>query len=199
MTTKEAGPKAPDGEAPTGAEARGADAPGAAPAQLGDDPRFRRLVALANGGDREALIELRKFLDGRPDVWRAAGDVAAVAEMAWTQLLAGGSALYMEAIKRSVAALKGALAGPAPTSLEALLIDQVAVCWLASKYAEVGAADPSERSLAQAAMRLKRVESAQRRLLAAARALATLRALLPSGLAPISAPRLHEPAGGLTA
>jgi hypothetical protein len=48
-------------------------------------------------------------------------------------------------------------------------------------------------SLEQAAFKLKRAESSYRRLLAATKTLATLRALVPQGLVPAQPFRLHDP------
>src|SRR5262245_35778519 len=124
MTTKEADLKAPDGEGPTGAEARGANAPGAAttappapPAAQAlpfDEASFRLLVEGANGGDRQALLRLRRLLDEHPRIWQRAGDLSALAERAWTGLLVGRDRLGAESVARTVGALKEALAGPAP-------------------------------------------------------------------------------------
>jgi hypothetical protein len=54
-----------------------------------------------------------------------------------------------------VSQLKADLAGPAPTPIEALLIDQVTVCWMASMHAEIEAAGPTG-SLEQARFRQAR-------------------------------------------
>src|SRR5262245_14067558 len=122
-TTKEAGPKAPDGGGRAGAEARGASAPGAATTAPAAPPRappaaqalpfdeasFRLLVEGANGGDRQALLRLRQLLDERPEIWRRAGDLTALAERAWAELIGGANALFAESLARSIAALKEAL------------------------------------------------------------------------------------------
>src|SRR5262249_49374550 len=92
---------------------------------------FRELVARANDGDREALARLRKFLDLNPHLWERAGDLTAVAERAWIELVAGQDQLVAESVRRRLARLKADLGGPHATPLEFLLIDQVAVTWLA--------------------------------------------------------------------
>jgi hypothetical protein len=141
-------------------------------------------VAQANGGDAEALARLRAFLDANPWLWQQAGDLTAAAEGAWLGLIAGPNHLVAESVKRRLAALKDDLKGPHAGTLEALLVDVVAVAWLALQDAELGAARPAGGSLAQAAFRLKRAESCQRRFASAVKTLAGLRALAPQGLVP---------------
>src|SRR5262249_50741233 len=128
------------------------------------------------------------LLDAEPELRRQAGDVAAMAEKAWVGQFHGGP-LGSEAIPRRLAELKAELAGPNPTPLERLLADQGGACWLAAQFGE-GAAALTPGCREQARYELRRVESAQRRLLAAARTLALVRTLLPKGRADVcSAPR----------
>jgi hypothetical protein len=148
---------------------------------------FEELVRRANEGNAASLDGLREILDKNPAIWRRAGDVSALAERSWTELLANGNKLAEESIRRRLAALKGELAGDHAAPLESLLIDVVGVCWLATNQAEIAAAGPAGGSLQQAQFRLRRAESAQRRLLNAAKTLAMLRALAPRGLRPTPA------------
>jgi hypothetical protein len=166
----------------------------AAPAPAAD-PReaLQALIGQANAGDRAALARLGRFLDVNPALWEKAGDLTALAERAWVGLIAGGDALLAESARRKLRQFKGALAGAHPTPLEQLLVGQVGVCWLAAQHGELQAAGPAGGSLQQAAFRLKRAESAQRRLQGAVKTLATLRALLPEGLVPANHLQLHEP------
>jgi hypothetical protein len=133
------------------------------------------LVDRANNGSKSALDCLRKLLDQCPEVWKEVGDLSRHAELAWMDLNSGGDHLVLEAIRRHVARMKGELAGPAPTPVEQLLIEQVALTWLASRYAEMASAKPGPSSLGEAKVRLKRVESAQRRHLASIKTLTELR------------------------
>lgn len=145
---------------------------------------LQALVARANAGDKNALVGLRQLLDGCPEIWSQLGDLARHAETAWLDLISGGDRLVVEAAKRRMAHLKSQLAGPAPTPLESLLIDQIGVTYLASSYAEAASATPGKSCLGEAHYRLRHAESAQKRHLAAMRTLATLRALVPQGLTP---------------
>jgi hypothetical protein len=149
------------------------------------------LAARAGAGDAEALGELRAFLDEHPEVHQVVGDLSQLAQENWLDLLVGGDTLARECAKRQLADISADLKGTHPTRLESLLVDQIRVAYLASRHAEIAAAAPAGASLALAAFRVRRVESSQRRLLAAVRTLATLRAAAPQGLAPLHPLRPH--------
>lgn len=137
------------------------------------------LARQAEQGDQSSVTRLRQILDKGPEIWRAAGDVGAIAERAWIEQLASGNVLASESISRRLHELKSELTGTSATPLERLLIDTVGVTWLAAKHAELNAASSQGGSLQQAGFRLKRAESAQRRFLGAIKALGKIRALLP--------------------
>jgi hypothetical protein len=59
-------------------------------------------------------------------------------------------------------------------------------------HAEIQAASPGAGSLQQAAFRRRRAESALRRHVSTVKTLATLRSLLPAGLAPAHPLRLFD-------
>src|SRR5262245_39638494 len=154
--------------------------------------RLHALVARADAGDRRALADLRQMLDENAAIWRYAGDLAALAERAWIALIASGHRLVTESITRQLAAMRAELSGPHPTATETLLVEQVAICWLAMQHAELHAADSGAVSLSQATIKVKRIESAQRRYFAALKLLSLLRARMPQGLAPLNGLRLYR-------
>jgi hypothetical protein len=160
------------------------------PAEL--TARLHGVAARANAGDRTALAELRRMLDAHPEIWRHVGDLSALAERAWIELITGADNLTVESLKRQVARLKEELNGAHATPTERLLVDQVVVSWLAVNHAQMAAAQDGG-SIEQAALRLRRADSAQRRYLGAMKLLTQLRALMPAGLAPLDAPKLHDP------
>lgn len=155
--------------------------------------QLTELADKANAGDRQALDGLRQLLDRNPDVCRHVGNLSQIAENSWIDLLVEGDLLGREATKRQLAALKKNLAGEHPTPLEELLVDNITVAYLAQRHAEIHEAGDVGGSLQQAAYRLKRSESAQRRYLAAIKTLSTLRAKVPAGLAPLKGLKLHDP------
>jgi len=151
-----------------------ADAPAVQPT-LTRSEALQILVDRANRGSKSALHCLRQLMNQCPEVWQEVGDLTRHAELAWTHLVGGDNKLVLEAVKRHVARMKGELAGPAPTPIERLLIEQVALSWLASRHAEIAAATPGTSSLGEAKVRLKRAESAQRRHLASLKTMTELR------------------------
>jgi hypothetical protein len=146
---------------------------------------LRELAGRANRGNERALACLRQLLDSCPEIWQQVGDLARRAELAWLDLVAGDDQMSAESVRRKVARLKSDLAGPEPTPLEALLIDQIAVTWMAAMHGEIEAASVGG-SVEQARYRQSRAESTQKRFLRAMKTLATLRAVAPRGLVPSS-------------
>lgn len=145
---------------------------------------LKELTRRANDGSESALDALRQLLDRTPELWRTAGDIGSIAERAWISTLSAGDKLMEESIRRRLAELKAQLAGTTATPMEALLIDLIGVTWLAAQDGEISAAT-SGGSIQQAAHRLRRAESSQRRFAGAVRTLAVLRSLLPGGLRPL--------------
>jgi hypothetical protein len=154
---------------------------------------FMELMRRADAGSQECRAGLKKLLDERPEIWQAAGDVAAVAERNWVGLLAAGSTLLEESIQRRLALMKQDLAGSQAGPLEKLLIDLLGVCWLATCQAETAAAQVGG-SIPQATYKFRKAESAQRRFANAVRTLILVRTLLPRPV-PVRAP---TPAGRQT-
>ena len=152
--------------------------------------RLFELSDRAKAGDRAALDGLRRLLDGHPELWRALGDLAALARRSWVELVAGDFPALAESVGREVAELRRELEGPAPSPTERLLVEQVLACRLEVHHAALAAARPGPGGLEQAAFALRRSESAQRRYLGALKLLTAVRALVPQGLAPVPAPAL---------
>ena len=154
---------------------------------------LRALAQQAQAGDAAALPRIREILDEHPEIWRHVGDLTALVEHAWFTFLCGNNPVAVEAMKRTVAEMKADLAGEHPTRLESLLVDQVVANWLEVRHMESLATNPARSTVKQDACELKRLESAQRRYGESIKTLATLRTLLPTGLAPSNGVRLHQP------
>jgi hypothetical protein len=156
-----------------------------------DQEQIRELVRRAHDGDAGVLPRLRRLLDGRPEVWRQAGDLARHAEQCLLDLLAGRSLFAREAVERKLAELKAGLAGPEPTPLERLLVDRIGLCWLQVHSFDLAAAALPRGQAAgpPGVYAQRRLDSAQRRYLQAIKALATVRKLLPPRLAPLEVSR----------
>ena len=149
--------------------------------------RLEGLVSRALRGDREVLPALRDALDRHPALARQAGDLAARAEDAWLDLLAGQDLFTAEAVRRRLAALRAELAGPQPQPLERLVVDRIAACFLQLQYADVTYAQARDPGASVAALREmhRRQEGAERRYQAALRQLAVIRKLLRPALSPL--------------
>ena len=157
-----------DQEKPTGAEAR-------------ETEQMRLLLERAESGDRSVLPTLEMLLDATPEIWRAYGDLARVAEDAWVELVAGPNLLLKESLRRKLAELKSELlSGRAASPLEGLLVERVGAGWLQTAYADAAAAQAREKplDLAQLEQQQRRQERAQKGYLASIRTLAWVRKLL---------------------
>jgi hypothetical protein len=154
---------------------------GPEPVPQGEANELKRIVKRAKNGDQTVLPELRRFLDSRPDVWRHAGDLARIAEESTTALAAGKNLLLKESLSRKLAELKTELAGESPSLLDRLLVERVAICWLAAGYSDAAAAQSSEAAAPKVEQARRRQDSAGRRYAEALKLLATMRRLLGPG------------------
>jgi hypothetical protein len=110
--------------------------------------RMRRLLERAERGDRSALPALEMLLEATPEVWRAYGDLARVAEDAWVELVAGPNLLLKESLRRKLAELRSELlSDPAPSPLEQLLVERVGAGCLQTAYADAAEAQAREKPL----------------------------------------------------
>jgi hypothetical protein len=139
------------------------------------------VVARANGGDQEALAELRRFLDTNTELARKLGDVAWHAESALTELISGGDALAAEAIRRESDRLRDELRGDQASPLEKLLVDNVVASHLHLRNLQLLAARSPGSTKGQTTLLAKRLEGAQRLHAGAIKSLVTVRKLLPAG------------------
>jgi hypothetical protein len=121
---------------------------------------------------------LRALLDARPGLADDAGDLARLVEEAWIERIAGSSLLHVESLRRRVETMKRELITPDATPLEKLLAGRIVIAWLAAQHSELAEAVSGNDGQALASLKMKRAESANRRLVTAATALAKVRRLL---------------------
>jgi hypothetical protein len=152
-----------------------------------DMERLAELVQRAQQGDMTVLPLLREALECDPSLWQEYGDLAAQAQEAWLQLLAGTDYLLAESVRLKLGALRQELGTEGASPLEKLLIERVVACWLQTHYADALYAQAkgpqSTPSVRQELM--KRQESSQRRYLASIKQLALVRKLLKPALSPL--------------
>jgi hypothetical protein len=154
----------------------------AAPAEPVDE-RADRLLALVRrveAGDLSLLPALRKGLDENPALWRSNGDLANTVVHRWVDAISGPNEVHKECVRRKLRELWRELAGDRARPLERLLLDRVVACWLAVHHAELLNLHGLEgqQSFKMAEYRQGCVGRAQKRYLAAIRALAQYRRLL---------------------
>jgi hypothetical protein len=138
------------------------------------DELFRRL----RDGDEAALPELRRYLDREGKAYVPhIGDVCRYAEEAAIRGFAGGDLGLAEVVRRRLELLRRELAGADATPLERLLAERVAMCWLWTYRLEHQAAAMPPVDVAQGDYLQRRIDAAHRRLMSAAKALATVRRL----------------------
>lgn len=151
-----------------------------------DQNQLQEQLKRANAGDAAAIAWLRDFLNRNPQVWQTLGNLARGAERAWIELIANGDQLTAESVKRQLADLKSQLMGESPSAIESLLGDTILGTWLETRHLESVSASfhGGSGSVAQSNILLKRLESAQRRHLAALKSLTQLRKLVGSQTKP---------------
>jgi hypothetical protein len=152
-----------------------------------DVDRLAELVQRAQQGDLTVLPLLREALEADSSLWQEYGDLAAQAQEAWLQLLAGTDYLLAESVRLKLGALRKELGAEGASPLEKLLVERIVACWLQTHYADALYAQAkgpqSTTSVRQELM--KRQESSQRRYLAAIKQLALVRKLLKPALSPL--------------
>jgi hypothetical protein len=155
-----------------------------------------RLLQRAEAGDRSALPALREYLDEHPEVSREYGDLGRQVEAATGLRICGSNLLLAECLQRRLKELKAEL-GAASSAAERLLVEQVTITWQQTHYfnalmAQTGVANAARLKVLQGLQ-----DGAQRRHLAALKALATVRKLLTPAPSPLQvATRLGRPAAG---
>jgi len=170
-------------------------APAEGDAEKGQE-ELAQVLERAERGDKSVLGQLGRILDKSPGLWREYGDLALQAEAALGLRICGSNVLLGECIRRRLAELKAEL-GAASSAAERLLVEQVTSTWLQSHYynslmAQERVASPARLKVLQGLQ-----DGAQRRHLAALKALAAVRKLLRPAPAPIDfAGRLGRPAAG---
>ena len=142
---------------------------------------LRGVLARAKAGDAAALPRLREILDHSPALVARYGDLARQAEAAWVALASGSNLYLRESVTRAAEARRAELARPGASPVERLLAGRVVACEAELNYfrateAQSLAAGCSHRQLQ---FHARRVERAQRMLLAATGALVTFQRLTP--------------------
>jgi hypothetical protein len=138
------------------------------------------IVQHAKADEPGALGAIRQAVAQYPGV-KACADVAYQAEASWINLVSDSSLFFKETLEERLAKLRKDLLGPSASPIERLLVERIVICWMQVNHADWRAADMERHgysSFEQAVYFQERQGRAQRRYLAAVKALAQVRKLL---------------------
>jgi hypothetical protein len=148
-------------------------------------PERDDLVALANRaqqGDQTAVPALRELLKDPAIVDLLGGDLAQQVQMTLVAKLCGCNHMLKDALTRKLELLRAELAGPSQNPLERLLVERIAACWLHLHYLEAAYANKDGITPQLGTYYQRNLTSAQKRYLAAIKALALVRKLSATAL-----------------
>lgn len=139
---------------------------------------IRALLKRTHAGDEATVPVVRKMLQNPAYLRMFGGELAAEVVSSFTNAMAGKNVGFREAVLRKLELLRAELLGENPTPLERLLVERVAACWLQVQDAELRYAQGQEEmTMKQGEFRQRRMDAANRRFLAAVKALALVRKL----------------------
>ena len=133
----------------------------------------------ANAGDIQASCELRELLDNNPTIWQTTGDLAAHAEAALINSIAGGDEFQKEVFSRTLAEMKAELGIEGAPILERLAIQRITMTWLEVQHLELVLASGTLTTIKGQRHTSTRLDQAHRRHMAAVKSLTMLRKLVP--------------------
>jgi hypothetical protein len=145
--------------------------------------KLRDLADRAQDGDETAVLEIRKILDGSPDLaWRFIKGPAKMAESALIDEITKDEDLASkEFLTHQLESMRVEVAGKNPSALERLLAERVVATWLEVQLFEaLYAVGMKSGTLKQDDHRQKRLDRAHRRHLSAIRTLAQIRKMGPA-------------------
>jgi len=145
--------------------------------------KLRDLTEKAQDGDEEAALDIRKILDGSPDLaWRFIKGPGKMAELAMIgQITRDEDLASKEVLKHQLESMRIEVAGETPSPLEQLLAERVVATWLEVQlFSGLYAMGIKGGTLSQDDHRQKRLDRAHRRHLSAIRTLAQIRKIGPA-------------------
>lgn len=134
----------------------------------------------AQKGNRKALAEASQTLTEQR-LWHVVGDLGHRAQEAWIEATAGSNPLTKKGLEEHLRELRDTLREAGDSPMDRILIDRLVACWLQVNYADWQHRALLKRgsySFAEGRYDQERQDRAHRRLLQAAKTLATVRRLL---------------------
>ena len=165
------------------------------PAEPAAHRRLRELSALAKAGDPRAAPAIPDLLLEEPEVAAWLGDLSRHVRSAWLDLMVGADPAVRAAAGLRAESRRDELAGPAAPPTERLLADLVVNLEREAHESSLALAVNPDAPPVVAAARVRRADSAVRRLLKAAQMLRDVQTLLPNGQAPGPRLGLFDPTG----
>jgi len=147
---------------------------------------LQQLLTRAKAGDRSTLPELRRLLDEDKSLWLHYGDLALQAEAGLVRVAAGSNLLLAEAIMRRQADRKTELAAGSNDPVIRALTDRASILGLQVGYFDGLIAQCEGQDLGKLRPLREHLDGANRRYLAALKALATVQKLLKPTLSPLT-------------
>jgi hypothetical protein len=149
------------------------------------DQRFSELNDATNAGDQRAAKDLLALCTEHPILYRRLGDLQVQAEHSWYAMMVPGETnrdvTTRTVLEKQSAQRRKDLLRDGSSALETILVDRIISAWLQVVYAEMkytqALSDPSY-TFARSEFCQKRLERANRQLIRAIQALATVRRLL---------------------
>jgi hypothetical protein len=145
--------------------------------------KLRALIDKAQKGDEEAALDIRKVLDGTPDLaWLFIKGPGKMAESALIGEITNNEDLATkELLKHQLESMRIEVAGQNPSPLERLLAERVVATWLEVQlFSGLYAMGMKGETLSQGEYRQKRLDRAHSRHLSAVKALAQIRKMGPA-------------------
>lgn len=144
------------------------------------------LIAMAEraaAGDEAASQALIEACRSMPRLWELLATLSSLAVRSWVDLLAPagpGTGVVRRTIEQEIERKRLEVAGEAPSPLERLLAERVALCWVAATYADAEYARKLKvgMSVREGEFLARRCEQTNRQLLKAIKSLARVRRLL---------------------
>jgi hypothetical protein len=140
---------------------------------------FRALLKRAHAGDETTLPVVQKMLENPAHIASFGGNLAEQVVSSFAEAMGGKNLAFREALRRKLEAMRVELLGDSPTPVERLLVERVAVCWLQVQDSELRFTQyQKDLSIRQGDYHQRRIDAANRRFLAAVKALALVRKLV---------------------
>jgi len=139
---------------------------------------LKALLKRTQAGDHTALPVVRQMV-GNPHYLRLlGGELAETAAKSFIRAMSDTDIGFAEAVQKKMELMRAELLGANPTPIERLLVERIVACWLQVQDADIRTAQGQrDASIRLADFHQRRMDAANRRFLAAVKALAVVRKL----------------------